>query len=60
MLPVTNRRYTSGAFDLSRGRQLYISRGVGTVMYPVRFNVRPEVTVFTLRSFVERGASVSG
>ena len=47
LLPVKNRRYTSGGFALSRGRQLYISRGVGTVL-PVRFNVRPEVTVFTL------------
>ncbi|WP_310572021.1 metallophosphoesterase [Gemmatimonas sp.] len=50
MLPVKNRRYTSGAFDLSRGRQLYINRGLGTIMYPVRFNVRPEVTVFSLQS----------
>jgi len=49
MLPVANRRYTNGAFALSRGRHMYISRGVGTVMYPVRFNVRPEVTVFTLQ-----------
>jgi len=47
MLPVKNRRYTAGAFALSAGRQLYISRGVGTVL-PVRFNVRPEVTVFQL------------
>ena len=52
MLPVKNRRYTSGAFDLSRGRQLYINRGLGTIMYPVRFNVRPEVTVFTLQAYV--------
>ena len=49
IVPVKNRRYTAGAFQLSRGRQLYISRGVGTFL-PVRFNVRPEVTVFTLQS----------
>jgi predicted MPP superfamily phosphohydrolase len=49
ILPVKNRRYTSGAFDLAGGRQLYVSRGVGTIL-PVRFNVRPEVTVFTLRA----------
>ncbi|WP_411279141.1 metallophosphoesterase [Gemmatimonas sp.] len=48
ILPVKNRRYTSGAFELSRGRQLYISRGVGTFL-PVRFNVRPEITVFSLQ-----------
>jgi predicted MPP superfamily phosphohydrolase len=46
---VQNRRYTSGAFPLTAGRQMYISRGVGTYL-PVRFNVRPEVTVFTLQS----------
>jgi predicted MPP superfamily phosphohydrolase len=47
VLPVQNKRYTSGAFTLSGGRQMYISRGVGTYL-PVRFNVRPEVTVFRL------------
>lgn len=47
MLPVKNRRYTSGEFALSNGRTMYINRGVGNVM-SVRFNVRPEVTVFTL------------
>ena len=47
ILPVQNRRYTAGAFDLADGRQMYISRGVGTLL-PVRFNVRPEVAFFTL------------
>ncbi len=47
LLPVRNRRYTSGKFNLSGGRRLYISRGVGHLI-PVRFNVRPEVTVFHL------------
>jgi predicted MPP superfamily phosphohydrolase len=49
LLPVKNRRYTSGRFDLSGGRRMYISRGVGHVLQ-VRFNVRPEVTVFHLRA----------
>jgi predicted MPP superfamily phosphohydrolase len=48
LLPVRNRRYTSGEFALDGGRQLYISRGVGHVQQ-VRFNVRPEVTVFDLQ-----------
>ena len=48
LLPVTNRRYTSGEFELSGNRRLYISRGVGHLLQ-VRFNVRPEVTVFELR-----------
>ena len=49
VLPVRNRRYTCGEFELSGGRMLYISRGVGHTV-PVRFNVRPEVTVFELQS----------
>jgi len=47
MLPVKNKRYTSGEFTLAGNRRLYISRGVGHLMR-VRFNVRPEVTVFRL------------
>ena len=47
VLPVRNRRYTSGEFQLTGDRQLYISRGVGHSL-PVRFNVRPEVTLFEL------------
>ncbi|MFK8163355.1 MAG: metallophosphoesterase [Lewinella sp.] len=47
LLPVKNRNYTAGAFDLGDGRQLYINRALGH-SYQVRFNVRPEVTVFEL------------
>jgi predicted MPP superfamily phosphohydrolase len=47
ILPVANRRYTSGEIDLVRGRKLYISRGVGHLTR-VRFNVRPEITLFHL------------
>ena len=49
LLPVRNRRYTAGEFALEGGRRMYISRGVGHLLQ-VRFNVRPEVTVFDLRS----------
>ncbi len=48
ILPVVNKRYTEGAFELSGGRHLYISRGVGHLLR-VRFNARPEITAFTLR-----------
>ena len=48
LLPVKNRRYTAGEFQLTGGRKMYISRGLGHLLQ-VRFNVRPEVTVFTLR-----------
>jgi predicted MPP superfamily phosphohydrolase len=47
LLPVVNRRYTAGEFALAGNRRLYISRGVGHLLQ-VRFNVRPEVTVFEL------------
>ncbi len=47
-LPVRNRRYTAGEFDLRGNRRLYINRGIGH-MWHVRFNVRPEVTIFELR-----------
>lgn len=47
LLPVRNRRYTRGVFNLEDGRKLYINRGVGHLLQ-VRFNVRPEVTVFRL------------
>ena len=47
VIPVVNKRYTSGAFDLSGGRDMYICRGVGFTLQ-VRFNARPEVTLFTL------------
>ena len=47
LLPVRNRRYTAGAFDLGGGRSLYINSGLGHLMR-VRFNVRPEITLFRL------------
>jgi predicted MPP superfamily phosphohydrolase len=48
LLPVMNRRYTAGEFELFDGRHLYINRGLG-YLRRVRFNARPEITVFTLR-----------
>jgi predicted MPP superfamily phosphohydrolase len=47
LLPVSNKRYVAGAYDLGQGRQLYVNRGLGYLMR-VRFNVRPEITLFTL------------
>jgi len=47
ILPVTNKKYSSGAFELGAGRSLYVNRGLG-YNWRVRFNVRPEVTLFTL------------
>lgn len=47
ILPVRNKRYTSGKFILDTERTLYINRALGHLRR-VRFNVRPEITLFTL------------
>ncbi len=48
LLPVKNRRYVAGEVSVDSDRTLYISRGVGHLIR-ARFNVRPEITMFTLR-----------
>ncbi len=55
LLPVTNRRYVAGEYELAPGRRLYINRGLG-YLERVRFNCRPEITVFTLEQAVEQAA----
>lgn len=47
IVPVKNKNYVAGEVDLKDGRMLYINRALGH-SYPVRFLVRPEITVFTL------------
>jgi predicted MPP superfamily phosphohydrolase len=47
LLPVRNRRYTAGEFDIDPVRTLYVNRGLGHFIQ-VRFNARPEMTLFTL------------
>lgn len=47
LLPVKNKKYDAGEIDLENGRKLYINRAIGH-LYQVRFNVRPEITVFEL------------
>lgn len=44
---VLRENVSAGAFSLHGGRTLYVNRGVGHLRQ-VRFNVRPEVTVFRL------------
>jgi predicted MPP superfamily phosphohydrolase len=48
IMPVKNKRYTSGEIALEDGRRVYISRGVGFNLQ-ARLDVRPELTLFTLR-----------
>ncbi len=47
-LPVVNKRYVAGEIDLHDGRTLYINRALGHLIQ-VRFNVRPEITIFELQ-----------
>jgi hypothetical protein len=47
ILPVKNKNYNAGEINLEDGRTLYINRALGC-LYPIRFNVRPEITVFKL------------
>lgn len=48
LLPVKNRRYSAGKILLDGNRTLYINRALGH-LWQVRFNVRPEITVFQLQ-----------
>jgi hypothetical protein len=48
MLPVRNKRYSAGKIELEDGRTLYINRALGH-LWQVRFNVRPEITIFTFQ-----------
>jgi len=48
IIPVENENYDEGLKHLSGGRTLYINKGLGHSIR-VRWNVRPEITVFTLK-----------
>lgn len=47
ILPVKNKNYIAGIVNLEDGRTAYINRALGNLRQ-VRFNVRPEITIFTL------------
>ena len=48
VLPVRNRNYTSGLKPSHRGVPVFISRGIGCTLYPLRFNCLPEIAVLEL------------
>ena len=48
-MPVRHRKYDAGMVQGPRC-PVYVSRGIGMVGVPIRFNCRPELPVFTLRS----------
>ena len=47
VLPVKNKDYSSGLITTPK-TQLFISRGIGWAIYPVRFNCYPEIAVLEL------------
>jgi predicted MPP superfamily phosphohydrolase len=49
ILPYLGRKYPSGLYKVG-GMWQYTNRGVGMARLKVRFNCRPEITVFTLES----------
>ena len=49
VLPYLGQRYPAGLYRLGN-MALYVTRGVGLIAPPVRFNCRPEVTLLTLTS----------
>lgn len=51
ILPVKNKKYSSGKIDLNDGRTLYINRAIGHSLQ-IRFNVRPEITIFELDKLI--------
>jgi predicted MPP superfamily phosphohydrolase len=48
VLPVRNKNYSSGLKSSPRGTGVFISRGIGWAIYPVRFNCPPEIAVLEL------------
>lgn len=47
VLPVKNKKYSSGLIKTPKGN-LFISKGIGCAIYPVRFNCAPEIAVLEL------------
>ncbi len=48
VLPVRNKTYSSGLKTSPRGTGVFISKGIGWAIYPVRFNCPPEIAVLEL------------
>jgi predicted MPP superfamily phosphohydrolase len=48
LLPVNNKAYSSGLKRSPRGTPVFISRGIGWAVYPVRLNCLPEIAVLEL------------
>jgi hypothetical protein len=50
VLPVKNKNYNFGLKTSTKGHPLFISKGIGWAIYPVRLNCLPEIAVLELVS----------
>jgi predicted MPP superfamily phosphohydrolase len=48
VLPVRNKNYSRGLKKSPRGTNVFISRGIGWAIFPIRFNCYPEIAVLEL------------
>lgn len=48
VLPVKNKAYSSGLKMSTKQQRVFISRGIGWAIYPVRFNCYPEIPILEL------------
>lgn len=55
-LPRYSGRFVAGLYQVGQyGTLLYVTRGIGTSVLPVRLNCRPEITVITLNGIKGEG-----
>lgn len=57
VLPVQNKNYSSGIIQTPRGSTIFISKGIGWAILPVRLNCFPEIAVLELISEVAQQKS---
>ncbi|HMU83522.1 MAG TPA: metallophosphoesterase [Leptospiraceae bacterium] len=50
VIPVKNKAYDLGLKQNTAEEKIFISKGLGWAILPIRFNVRPEIAIITLRS----------
>lgn len=48
IVPVRNKRYDQGLCPTEKGHDVFISRGIGWTILPIRFNCTPEIAVLHL------------
>ena len=57
VLPVRNKTYSSGLKRSPRGTKVFISRGIGWAIIPIRFNCHPEIAILELVPEKEAGVA---